>query len=861
LWIHKISKIAIYCKMKKNKVLLIGLDAADWSIINPLIEAGMMPAFKKLKEQGVSGPIETLSPAFSPMLWTSIATGKTADKHGILGFVEPESDGAGIRPVSSTSRKCRAIWNILNSQGYKTNVVGWWPSHPAEPVNGVMVSNQFQKVSGKFEEPWLIKPGTISGIEPEKLASLRVHPEQILADSIKVFVPEFESVDQEKYERLNVIRTLTAETFTIRNTALWLMDNTSWDFMAVYFNELDQFSHHFMKFHPPQMKGIPDDLFKIYYNVLTAAYTLYDAIVSDLLEKAGDEATVVLLSDHGFHSGEKRLKNIPQFEAGIALEHNKYGVLCMKGPAIHKNKTISHTTLLDITPTILSSLSLPIGKDMDGKVLVEIFETTPEIKYIESWETEDGNFGEHDKSVRKDTFSEHEAMRQLIDLGYIEKLEDSLEEQLQKVTNETQYNLAVVLAGKGKTEEALEILEKLYEEDMVDVRYNLDLIKLNTVSGSTERARVVLTNFKKFDISRLPNFDYLEGKIFLSERKKEEALKCFEKALVNAPNFKDLLLDMGFLYNRLKRYKEAEKIFQKLLVVDASVPEAHHGLAILYNRTNQYEEAVDSALSAIKLRSDYAPAHYHLGEAFYRLEEYEVAAQALEICLQLNPGITRARNLLLTIYQKFLPDALKYEQHNSIFQKTRKGEIIIVSGLPRSGTSMMMQLLQAGGMDVLTDDSVLPDDSNPKGYFEYAPVKNTRRDNSWMENATGKAVKVIAQLLPALKMQHTLKVIFMERDIKEVVISQNKMITAKNKTTGKTVDFDMRLMNTFEQQLKEVKEWAENRNSIDILYVDYKNLIQNTKEEIRTINNFLGWQLQEENMQEIVSPELYRVRS
>jgi len=267
-------------------------------------------------------------------------------------------------------------------------------------------------------------------------------------------------------------------------------------------------------------------------------------------------------------------------------------------------------------------------------------------------------------------------------------------------------------------------------------------------------------------------------------------------------------------------------------------------------------------LSVIKLRKDYAPAHYHLGEAFYRLEEYEVAAQALEICLKLNPGISRARNLLLNIYRTFLPDAEKFAQHDSIFQKTRKGEIVIVSGLPRSGTSMMMQLLHAGGMEVLTDNLVMPDESNPKGYFEYAPVKNSRKDNSWMEQATGKAVKVIAQLLPALKMKHSLKIIFMERDIKEIVISQNKMIASKNgSSTTKTVDFDIRLMNTFEQQLKEVKEWAENRNNVEIIYVDYKSLIENTEEEIRTLNNFLGWQLQEENMQHIVLPELYRVRS
>ena len=101
-------------KRLTRRVLLIGWDAADWSFIHPLIEAGKMPVMEKLIESGVSGKIATLQPILSPMLWTSIATGKRADKHDILGFVEPSPDGKGIRPVSSTSRKSKAIWNILS---------------------------------------------------------------------------------------------------------------------------------------------------------------------------------------------------------------------------------------------------------------------------------------------------------------------------------------------------------------------------------------------------------------------------------------------------------------------------------------------------------------------------------------------------------------------------------------------------------------------------------------------------------------------------------------------------------------------------------------------------------------------------
>ena len=110
--------------MKKNKLLVIGWDAADWKSINPLIDRGLMPNLEKLINEGVMGNIATLDPPLSPMLWTSIATGKRPFKHGILGFTEPKTDGSGVQPVLNTSRKCKAIWNILNQEGYRSHVVG-----------------------------------------------------------------------------------------------------------------------------------------------------------------------------------------------------------------------------------------------------------------------------------------------------------------------------------------------------------------------------------------------------------------------------------------------------------------------------------------------------------------------------------------------------------------------------------------------------------------------------------------------------------------------------------------------------------------------------------------------------------------
>ena len=838
-----------------NKTILIGLDAAEWSIVQPLVDAGVLPNIKKLIDNGVKGKIKTLKPAFSPMLWTSIATGKTADKHGILGFVEPEIDGKGVRPVNSTSRTARAIWNILHQHGLKSNVVGWWPSFPVEPIEGVMIANKVDKSVASKAEPWPIKPGSIHGIDEAIVQKLRVHPADISPEMLLVFVPDAREIDQEKDPSLAEISKLVAQTLTYKNLAVWLLENTSWDFTALYFNDLDQFSHRFIKFHPPQMKGIPDKEYKLYYNVITAVYTMYDAILGEIIAKAGKEVNVVLLSDHGFKTGNKRIGKLPGFAADIALEHEDDGFLCLTGPSFKKKTEIYGATLLDITPTILTLFGLPQGKDMDGKVLTNAFADSKPLPMIESWENVAGDFGEHDPDQKVNTFDESEAIQQLIDLGYIEKNDDSIQEKLEEVRNETKYNLSQVYAGKGMLKEAVAILESLYENDLVDIRFNLDLIQHHATLGNAERAMEILNSFRKFDISHLPNFDYLEGKILLKEGRRLEAYESFKKALADNPNFKALLTDTAFLALKLKKYDAAEKLFKKLLVVDSSRIDTHFGLSILYKHLKKYDKTIHHALEAIKIDNGFAQAHYQLGEALYRLKEYEFAAQALENCVAINPNISRSRNLLINMYSKYLPDSVKFELHKSIFQESRKGEMIIVTGLPRSGTSMMMQMLQSAGIAVLTDDSNPANEHNPMGYFDYAPAKNTQKDNSWMKAAEGKAVKVFAEYLPELGLSNRLKVIVMERDLKEVVLSQNKI-----RASSKGLTLDLRLIDSFNIQMQKVDHWLNKGNNNEVLYVKYKDVIENSQEMSALIADFLGMPLDEEKMAEAVKPDLYTTR-
>jgi hypothetical protein len=182
--------------------------------------------------------------------------------------------------------------------------------------------------------------------------------------------------------------------------------------------------------------------------------------------------------------------------------------------------------------------------------------------------------------------------------------------------------------------------------------------------------------------------------------------------------------------------------------------------------------------------------------------------------------------------------------------------VTIVSGLPRSGTSLMMQMLQAGGMRLLTDDRRAADEHNPRGYFEHEAVKHSGADLSWLELAGGRAVKVIHLLLRHLPADRQYRVIFMLRDVQEVTASQRAMLKASGRS-GALISDD-RLAGVFEQQLLEVRQWLAGRPNFRVLYVNYREVLGDPFATAQTITLFLGGRLDVSAMAGAVDRTLYR---
>lgn len=184
--------------------------------------------------------------------------------------------------------------------------------------------------------------------------------------------------------------------------------------------------------------------------------------------------------------------------------------------------------------------------------------------------------------------------------------------------------------------------------------------------------------------------------------------------------------------------------------------------------------------------------------------------------------------------------------------------VTIVSGLPRSGTSMMMRMLEAGGMEVVVDHIREADTDNPGGYYEFEPVKKLKQDKSWVDAIRGKAVKIIYKHVYDLPVECRYRILFMQRDVKEVIASQNKMME-RSGVGSDGFDSD-RLADLFRAEVKAFFEWAKAQEHIDLLAVDYSKMVADGGATIDTIVTFLGEELDTEAMVHVVDPNLYRNR-
>lgn len=563
------------------KVAILGLDGADWEIIDPLLAKGQLPNLARLKARGAWGNIKTMIPTLSPLLWTSVATGKPPEEHGIIDFLVKDTETGRAVPVSSRWRKVKALWNIFSDAGRSSAFIAWWATWPAEPVDGWMVSDRvayslFGFVSNEpgregatypdtyFKEirPKLVDDGSITLGEIRKFAV--VSPAEFAA--LRRQVKEDPKVAYR--EPVNHLTRILASARSYQAIALDILARGQPDLFAIYYQGIDEVCHRFAHYMPPRMDMATAEEYATYRDAVFAYYRYQDRLLGEVLAKLSPDTVVFVLSDHGFQNGSSRpTKEPPYIEGKPGLWHRRYGILIAAGPAIKPGR-LDTTSLLDLAPTVLYLAGLPVADDMQGRVIKEAIDAAflarfP-VRTLPSYE-EVGRTLEQIRPVVAGSGADEEMVARLRSLGYI--------------------------GGGQEAEPGGEAL----------VTAHLNEAGVYLKKKDYARAQAAVAEALKISPDFIPAL-LLTIQIEEGQKHYERAIEVARQVITRHPEEeRGIYLELGGLYKDSGRAREGIAFYRQLAREHPDVPEIHAALGSLLLKDGQTAAAEKDLLEALRL--------------------------------------------------------------------------------------------------------------------------------------------------------------------------------------------------------------------------------------------------------------------
>ena len=661
-----------------TRAVVIGIDGADWKVIDALAEQGYLPNLTRLRSRGVWGEIETLHDIpLSPVIWTSVATGKTADEHGISWFMVDQPDGTRV-PVRSTNRRVKAIWNILAEEKRRATVLGWWATYPAEDVGpGVVVSDGlgfhgFGSTARGGDDGRKTHPPTLF----DEVSLLMPPEQQITAE----FAQRFIGIEPDRYRQvmyspardarhdpLNPIHLFQQYAVTaLGYTAIAeeLLERP-YDLFMVYYEQVDSFSHLFMKYAPPRLDWIEERPYQRFKDVVSEWYKQQDRLLGRLLAKVDLETTAVfVLSDHGFKSGERRIRSEEVVDARRAhLDHEPFGIFLAAGPHIRGGVEVEGASVLDVTPTVLHYLGFPVAQDMVGKVVEQVYE--PEflerhpIRYVATYESPE----EKQRPTEIEHADDAQVARNLEaleTLGYLssssgdrsDRSSDDVAVEGEESSPEVHNNLGRVHLAKGAIDSARAEFEKALELDPKNADALLNLSSILRAEGRGLQAEQMVERALQFDPNSIGALTQL-AEIKRDQGELDEAIRLFGEALNIGDGLPFLYLGLGDVLQRSGRLDEALTAFRSALELDPDSYKARYNLGVTLGNQGKVEAAIveyEKALELAPSTLEGAMSHNNLGAIHLDRGELEPAAARFRQAAALAPAHLESRYNLGIIY-------------------------------------------------------------------------------------------------------------------------------------------------------------------------------------------------------------------
>jgi Flp pilus assembly protein TadD len=465
-------------------VIFLGLDAADWSLLDPYMAHGVMPALAKLVAEGTGGRLKTISPPLSPLVWTTMVTGTSPLEHRILDFVQFDPATGVKEPITSSERRMPAVWNMATTGRKRSAVFGLWATYPAESIDGLIVSDRLFTFLYKETAP---PQGVVFPADREAWArdGLARAEQAVGYDALRAYLPwltpgEYQQAansDDPYAQPVSALRRMLIETTVYSDLSLqWIRDQRP-DLAVVYFQSTDTVGHVFAPFAPPKQTAIAPDDYDRYSAVPEKFFRALDDRIAQYRDAAASMGGVLMLaSDHGFLWGEGRPSRLSSVATASAAKwHAPFGIYVIWGAGVPaKPGHAADGDVQQVAPTLLALAGLPPGRDVTGEPLDGAAPVkAPRADYVADYRPA----GTVAAGAAK-TAADRDAVANLRSLGYIGAGDAETAPPGSRGSTRTAgsyNNEGVILKERGKLPQAIEAFEKALtvDQNLASAQWNL----------------------------------------------------------------------------------------------------------------------------------------------------------------------------------------------------------------------------------------------------------------------------------------------------------------------------------------------------------------------------------------------------
>lgn len=582
-----------------GRVAIFGIDGADWDLIQELADDGRIPNIQALIKGGTTASLQTIQPTVSPMVWTTLATGVPADRHGVIDFFNPSSHA----PVDAFSRRSPAAWDIAEAFGRHAEVVDWWTAWPPGSSSTAVFDSPVQMIPEAMFPPDVASKARGVVVPPSTVGF------QQIGRFLNITPAEYDQsvASNNPADPVNIFRNVLAKTWSDHRVAINIYREQTPTLLMMTYDGADIVNHLFAPFHPPYRDGISQDAYRKYWPAVSNYYAEIDRLIGEWMQVLPQDTTVMIVSAHGFRWGKNRPTAIPMGREALS-DHRNPGVFIGYGNHIAPSRAGHAISIYDVVPSVLAILGLPKSNEMPGQVAQWAFkDITPvtSVRVVSYGEF----FGDRPMSTaaRVDA-KQYQAALQAI--GHVldpSKLQPVFEDQdaatqtanaapipPQQFGAYAYYNnLGIELRKQNKLKDAVDAFQKA-----IDLNPNRPAAYLNMAMALFDRQQYTAADdvFVQAVSKNLPNGDQWFcdfAALYRQHDMTSRAIALLAKGRGIYPQSYAIAANLGSALAQADRYTEAQPELERALGLQPTSTVALNNLGLLYAKKDDYGRALD----------------------------------------------------------------------------------------------------------------------------------------------------------------------------------------------------------------------------------------------------------------------------